>query len=181
MLKTSYFFCERLIQKILEHFYPQTFDFGDLVLNNPIVPDGYGEMICRALYSGVQKENMDFLIYCTYSFEAILRHILVSNGHLAIKPNQQEKQDYKTFENMLKDIEKNHLLRTEIVEELRLIFTDKGFNLRNDIAHATLTIYNFYGYYHLRSYLWCFLVRFLILGINDTLREKEKCNESSFL
>lgn len=171
------FDCAILMEKILEYFYPQTFDFRDLVLYNPIVPDGYGEMICRALYSGVQKENMDFLIYCTYSFEAILRHILVSNGHLAIKTNQQERQDYKTFENMLKDIERHNLLKPDLIEELRLIFTDKGFNLRNDVAHATLSIYNFYGYYHLRSYLWCFLVRFLILGLNGELREEVENNE----
>lgn len=176
-LMVNHFTCLSLTQKILEYFYPQTFDFGDLVLNNPIVPDGYEEMICRALYSGVQRDNMDFFIYCVYSFEAILRHILTSNGYSAINPKRQDKQDYKTFENMLKDIESNHLLKTKIIEELRLIFTDEGFNLRNNIAHATLSIYHFYGHNHLRSYLWCFLVKFLILGINNALREKGKNNE----
>lgn len=165
-VRACYFTCEALMQKILEHFYPQTYDFRYLAWDNLTIPEGYEEMVCRALYAGIQKDHMDFFIYCTYSFETILRHILAINGYSEINPNQQNRQDVKTFEKMLRDIEQRQLLYPQIIEEIRLIFTDKGFNLRNEVAHATFSAYNFYAHYYLSAYLWCFFVRFLIIYKN---------------
>lgn len=168
-------FCNIIKTNLLRKFYPQKEYFYPIIYDNNIIPKGYEEVIVRMLYVGIHNDSIDFFIYLSTSIESILRNILDKCGIVSIRTNKKDKtQEYDTLETMIQDIKVYNLLDANLIKEFELIFSKKGFNLRNKIAHSRFDTNSFIAYSWLCDYLWCFMMNFFIKYRNKCL-----CNNDS--
>ena len=100
--------------------------------------------------------------------ENALRHVLARARHEVTRRDKHGLQNFIQMGTMLSDRRQDleEILRTDIVQELRVLFVDQnGADLRNQIAHGLMRHEQFF--HHASIYAWWFIFHLTICPVRN--------------
>ena len=132
-------------QIMLEHV-PLLRDVHGFVSHSPLVPFGHEGLFVKGLLSGLRGDMVGALSVLVPQFENGLRHLL---GGMGVETSSMDKMGYQdVFQmgRMLSLVELEEVLGTDLVREMRLLFTDRhGPKERDRMSHGLMSSADFYG------------------------------------
>jgi hypothetical protein len=136
-------------------------DVMQFVIDNPFVPAGREFLYAKGLHAGLTGDHLVAAHLLIPQIENSIRHILSQHGVITSAFSRQDIQNHYDLNTMLNDKRIKQKLKEILGEDLffelkGLLVHHAGANLRNEIAHGTLSVDEFNGdFYGLQSiYLW---------------------------
>lgn len=129
------------------------YDLRPLVLDNPFVPLGREFLFLKGLHAGLTGDIVTGVHILMPQIENSLRHLLEQHGVTTSSMTRQETQNWFDLNRMLTTPEiaskLAELLDEDVVFHLKSVLVDHfGANLRNELAHGTLGVGEFNGFYY---------------------------------
>lgn len=135
-----------IIDVINEKFFYKQESFEEMVIFNPLIPEGYEKLFSRGMYYFFKGFYIEAATILIPLLENSFRHILSIKHPMIYKEDDQNvfknKIDLTYLINM---VEKEKLLDESLVYHLKDLITDKRYNIRNYIAHGLYPEYMFYS------------------------------------
>jgi hypothetical protein len=169
---------------LLEH-QARVFEFYDLMMNHPFIPQNREFIVARGLHAGLNKDYLTALHFLIPQIEESVRFILIQCGVVPSSFYDKGIQDEFNLNKLLtlpKFTEKlTEIFGEDLIFDLRCLLVERfGANLRNDIAHGLIDHNNFYSYAGI--YFWWLSLRFYLLPvlfIKESKSETENTNLES--
>jgi Domain of unknown function (DUF4209) len=129
-------------QQIWSDHQPNVRDLAFIVDQNPIIPPGHHYSFLRGFQAGFAGDVHGVAYFLLPQFEAVVRHVLKSNGVIVSKLKNQAIQEVKLLGQLLQLPETTELFGSDLVLTMRGLLTEEfGSNLRNTLCHGMLSDY----------------------------------------
>ena len=162
-----------LNQIMFEH-NPTLRDLRDLVVHNPLVPEGHEELFAKGFLAGLRGEFPEALSLLVPQMENSLRHLLEKSGVAISKltgKRGEEVQDVIPLGSVLSEERLDEILNPDVVKELKVLFSDRqGPKLRDYIAHGLMNRDDFHG--PLAIYAWWFIFYLCICPVQERFKDE---------
>ncbi|MEK7724929.1 MAG: DUF4209 domain-containing protein [Acidobacteriota bacterium] len=150
---------------ILEH-QARVFEFYDLMMNHPFIPQNREFIVARGLHAGMNGDFLTATHFLIPQIEESIRYILIQSVIVPSSFDDRGVQDefnlnklltHPKFTNKL-----NEIFGEDLIFDLRGLLVERfGANLRNDMAHGLIDHNAFYSYASI--YFWWLSLRFYLL------------------
>jgi hypothetical protein len=149
----------------LEHS-ARDFEFYDLLLNHPLIPEGREFIIARGLHAGLYGDFLTANHFLIPQIEESVRYVLLQCKIVPASFDEKGVQDEFNLNKLLTHTKftrkLNEIFGEDLIFDLRCLLVERfGWNLRNDMAHGLLDHDNFYSYGAI--YFWWLALRFYLL------------------
>ncbi|MEQ8394678.1 DUF4209 domain-containing protein [Thalassobaculum sp.] len=147
-------------------------DLRDLVLHNPLVPEGHEVLFARGLLAGLRGDYEDALSILVPQLENSLRLLLARSG---VETTRRDKHGIQTVIQMGTILSDHRsvlepMLSPDVFLELKVLFGDPhGPNLRNRIAHGQMAHDDFYS--GPAIYAWWFIYHLCMRPVRARFRK----------
>ncbi|MDQ4120345.1 MAG: DUF4209 domain-containing protein [Acidobacteriota bacterium] len=150
---------------LLEH-QARIFEFYDLMMNHPFIPQNREFIVARGLHAGLNGDFLTAIHFLIPQIEESVRYILIKSGIVPSSFDDKGIQDEYNLNRLLtnpKFTEKlTGIFGEDLVFDLRGLLVERfGANLRNDMAHGLIDHNSFYSYGAI--YFWWLALRFYLL------------------
>jgi hypothetical protein len=162
---------------LLEHS-ARVFEFNDLLMDHPFIPEGREFIVARGLHAGLNGDFLTAIHFLVPQIEESVRYFLIRCGIVPSSFTDKGIQDEYNLNKLLREdkftAKLNEIFGEDFVFDLRCVLVERfGANLRNDMAHGLIDHNSFYSY--AAVYFWWLALRFYLLPI---LLNKEPNTES---
>ena len=135
-----------ILDIINEKFFYKKHSFEELVIYNPLIPEGYEELFLRGLYHFFKGYYIEAATILIPLLENSLRHILSTKYPMIYKENAQDVfKNHIDLTDLIKKVKEEKLLDEAIIYHLEDLITDPRYNIRNYIAHGLYPQHMFYS------------------------------------
>ena len=152
---------------LLEH-QARVFEFYDLLMNHPFIPQNREFIVARGLHAGLNGDFLTAIHFLIPQIEESVRYILIQCGIVPSSFDDKGVQDEFNLNKLLthpKFTEKlTEIFGEDFIFDLRCVLVERfGANLRNDMAHGLIDYNSFYSYAAI--YFWWLALRFYLLPV----------------
>ena len=135
-----------ILDIINERFFYKKHSFEELVIYNPLIPEGYEELFLRGLFYFFKGYHIEAATILIPLLENSLRHILSVKYPMIYKENAQDVfKNHIDLSDLIKKVKEEKLLDEAIIYHLEDLITDPRYNIRNYIAHGLYPEHMFYS------------------------------------
>jgi hypothetical protein len=150
---------------LLEHS-ARVFEFYDLMMNHPFIPQDREFIVARGLHAGLNGDFLTSTHFLIPQIEESIRYILIRCGIVPSSFEDKGIQDEFNLNKLLTHSKftetLNEIFGEDFIFDLRGSLVERfGANLRNDMAHGLIDHNSFY--FASSSYLWWLALRFYLL------------------
>ena len=152
---------------LLEH-PTRIFEFYDLLMNHPFIPDGREFIVARGLHAGLNGDFLTAIHFLVPQMEESVRYFLIRCRIVPSSFTDKGIQDEYNLNKLLKEekftTKLEEIFGEDFIFDLRCVLVERfGANLRNDMAHGLIDHNSFYS--HAAIYFWWLALRFYLLPI----------------
>ena len=163
---------------LLEH-PTRIFEFYDLLMNHPFIPEGREFIVARGLHAGINGDFLTAIHFLVPQMEESVRYFLIGCGIVPSSFTDKGIQDEYNLNKLLKEekftAKLEEVFGEDFIFDLRCVLVERfGANLRNDMAHGLIDHNSFYS--HAAVYFWWLALRFYFLPVllnKETEQETE--------
>ena len=167
---------EPALNQITFEHNPTLRDLRDLVVHNPLIPEGHDELFAKGFLAGLRGEFPEALSILVPQLENSLRHLLEQSGLEISTQDGRGIQDVILLGRILGIEQLGEILGPDIVKELKVLFDDRqGPRLRHYIAHGLMNHSAFYG--PLAVYAWWFIFYLCICPVQKRFKDEPDSTE----
>ena len=135
-----------LLELINEKFFYSKNSFNDIVLYNPMIPEGYEELFAKGTYYFIKCQYLEAATILIPLVENSLRHILSIKQPTIYKFDSSEIFANKIdLRDLLDSVIKENILDNNLLWHLKDLMIDDRINIRNYIAHGLYPYDYFYS------------------------------------